>query len=289
MPLARTADLIERARHEGVGLGAFNVICLEHAEAIAEGSARAGRPVIMQVSENAARFRGSFGPITDACAALARAAETDVAVHLDHVQDTALLDDLDTGAVSSVMIDASTADYAVNVATTRGVVDWGHQRGLWVEAELGQVGGKGGAPALGAHQPGARTDPDDAARYVAATGVDGLAVAVGSVHAMTTRTAVLDLDLVAALRARVDVPLVLHGSSGVSAETLADAVASGIVKVNIGTALNMAFTAAVRSELTADPDQVDPRHYLAPAREAMAAVVADAAQLLFTTDSSPAR
>jgi fructose-bisphosphate aldolase class II len=149
------------------------------------------------------------------------------------------------------------------------VAERSHLAGLWVEAELGEVGGKAGA-----HAPGARTDPDEAALFVAETAVDALAVAVGSRHAMTSRGAVLDLDLLARLHAAVPVPLVLHGSSGVPEDALAAAVARGIVKVNVGTALNVAFTAAARDALAEEPDLTDPRRWLAPARDAVAAEVA---------------
>jgi fructose-bisphosphate aldolase class II len=141
-----------------------------------------------------------------------------------------------------------------------------------VEAELGYVGGKPDAP-RSAHAAGVRTDPDEAAAYVAATGVDALAVAVGSEHAMTTRTARLDVGLVRALRRRLTVPLVLHGSSGVPDDALRAAAAAGISKINVGTALNIAMTGAIRDYLAADPDKVDPRAYLAPARTAMTSTV----------------
>src|SRR4029077_8861923 len=116
----------------------------------------------------------------------------------------------------SVMVDASALDYASNVETTAPLSAELHAQGVWVEAALGEVGGKDGA-----HAPGVRTDPGAAARFVVATGVDALAVAVGSSHAMTARTAQLDHDLIAALRATVPVPLVLHGSSGVADDELA--------------------------------------------------------------------
>jgi fructose-bisphosphate aldolase class II len=170
--------------------------------------------------------------------------------------------------ISSAMFDASRLDYADNVAATAEAADWAHAKGLWLEAELGEVGGKDGA-----HAPGVRTDPTEAAAYVAATGVDALAVAVGSSHAMTDRTAALDFNLIGRLREAVPVPLVLHGSSGVPDEALAKAVKAGIVKINIGTILNVAFTDAVRTQLDAGP-VVDPRKYLAPAREAIARTVA---------------
>jgi fructose-bisphosphate aldolase class II len=137
---------------------------------------------------------------------------------------------------------------------------------------LGYVGGKPDQP-QGAHAAGVRTDPDEAREYVAATGVDALAVAVGSSHAMTERTATLDADLVAALHAAVPVPLVLHGSSGVPDEALRAAIRAGITKVNIGTALNVAMTGVVRAVLAGDAGLVDPRKYLAPARAEIAATV----------------
>ena len=158
-----------------------------------------------------------------------------------------------------------------NVARTREVARRAHEAGLWVEAELGYVGGKPDAP-LSAHAEGVRTDPDEAAAFVAQTGVDALAVAVGSKHAMHERTARLDLDLISDLRARLAVPLVLHGSSGVPDEELRAAVAAGMTKINIGTALNIAMTRSVRASLAVDDAVVDPRVYLAPARHEMSRV-----------------
>jgi fructose-bisphosphate aldolase class II len=281
MPLVPTASLVDRAQAAGDGLAAFNVICLEHIEAVIAGAEQAGRPVILQVSENALRFHnGALAPLAQACAAASRTASVEVAMHLDHVKDLSLLEQVMPWTFGSVMVDASTLSYEDNLALTRRTVAWAAQRGLWVEAELGQVGGKDGEPPLDAHAPGARTDPSEAEAFVAATGVDALAVAVGSSHAMTEQTAVLDLDLVARLRRAVPVPLVLHGSSGVPAATLSAAVAAGIVKVNIGTALNVAFTAAVRARLAEDVGLVDPRRYLAPARDAMAQVVTDAVRTM---------
>ena len=146
--------------------------------------------------------------------------------------------------------------------------EWGRSEGIWVEAELGEVGGKDGA-----HAPGVRTDPAEAATFVADTGVNSLAVAVGFSHAMTSQTAELDLALIVRLRDAVPIPLVLHGSSGVPDASIAAATRAGIWKVNIGTALNVAFTAGVRSRLE-EPAVVDPRKYLAPARDQVADTVA---------------
>jgi fructose-bisphosphate aldolase class II len=269
MTLARTADVVSAAATAREGVGAFNVITLEHAEAIALGVETAGRSGILQISENAVRFHGGqLDPIASAVVAVAEQARVPLAVHLDHVEDDSLLRQAAGLGISSVMYDASKRDYDANVMATRQAADWAHEQGLWIEAELGEIGGKDGA-----HAPGVRTDPDEAFEYVAATSVDGLAVAVGSSHAMVERTAELDLTLIRDLARKLPVPLVLHGSSGVADVHLSAAVSAGIVKVNIGTILNVAFTTAVRDRLAADPDLVDPRAYLRSAREAIATEV----------------
>jgi fructose-bisphosphate aldolase class II len=268
--LSPTAELIRSAAVAHVGVAAFNVVTLEHAEAIVAGAERARRPVILQISENTVAFHGGqLAPVAAAASALAVAADVPVALHLDHVTDAALMQLAPDCGFSSVMFDASALDYADNVAATAAAADFCHAHGLWLEGELGAVGGKGGA-----HAPGVRTDPGEAVAFAAATRVDLLAVAVGSSHAMTDRTARLDHDLIAALRDALGVPLVLHGSSGVPDGELARAVAGGLVKVNIGTALNAAYTGAVRGVLGADAAAVDPRRALSAARDAMADVVA---------------
>ncbi|GAB4077806.1 class II fructose-bisphosphate aldolase [Nostocoides australiense] len=276
MPLVPTAQVVAAAKEAGHGVAAFNVITLEHAEGIVAGAEQAGVGVILQISENAVKFHGGLlRPIAAGSLEIARAATVDVSVHLDHVEDEGLLHQTADAGLSSVMFDASHLEYEDNVAATRAAADWGHANGLFVEAELGKVGGKDGA-----HAPGVRTDPGEAAAYVEATGVDALAVAVGSSHAMVERTAALDLDLIREIAAAVPVPLVLHGSSGVADDNLRAAVEAGIVKVNIGTILNVAFTGAVREVLDSDPKIVDPRKYVRPGREQIAAVAARLAGLV---------
>ncbi|UQX88239.1 class II fructose-bisphosphate aldolase family protein [Jatrophihabitans telluris] len=274
MPLARTADLVAAAAQARVGVPAFNVITLEHAEAIVTGAERAGVAVILQISQNAVRFHGNrVLPIARGAAAVAESAAVEVSLHLDHVDDVELLHQAARAGFSSAMFDAGAQPYQHNLDATRRAADWAHAQGLYLEAELGYVGGKPDAPAS-AHAAGVRTDPLEARAFVAATGVDALAVAVGSSHAMTTRSASLDLELIAELADSLAVPLVLHGSSGVPDSEIRHAVEAGIAKVNIGTALNIAMTAAVRSALAGDAALVDPRKYLSPAREAIADTVA---------------
>ncbi|MFF4586219.1 ketose-bisphosphate aldolase [Streptomyces sp. NPDC001388] len=275
MPLTTTRALVTRARAARTAVAAFNIITLEHVEAVLTGAETAGAPVVLQVSENAVRFRrGRLLPLARAAVTAAERAAVPVALHLDHVQSDPLLRQAADAGFSSVMYDASRLPYTENLAATRAAVDWAHSQGLWIEGELGEIGGKG------AHAPGARTDPAEASAFVAGSGVDALAVAIGSVHAMTTRTAALDHRLLARLAAAVDVPLVLHGSSGVPDDQLTAAVTGGIAKVNVGTALNLAMTEAVRGFLDAHPTVVDPRRYLSAGREAMAGTVERTLRLL---------
>lgn len=267
--------LLAKASADGVGVAACNVVLLEHAEAIVAGAEDAGLPVILQISENCVRYHGSLAPITLASLAIARAATVPVLVHLDHVESAELVrEGVDLG-VDSVMFDASTLPYKENVRATKDIVDLCHARGVAVEAELGEVGGKDGV-----HAPGARTVPVEAAAFVAATGVDALAVAVGTSHAMTSREAAVDHALIAQLRDTVSVPLVLHGSSGLPDDELRAAVRSGMTKINLSTHLNGLFTREVRTVLDDQPTLVDPRRYIRAGRSAVALETARILRLL---------
>lgn len=277
MALIPTRELMEAAARRGAGLGAFNVIHLETAEALVAGAELAGLPVILQISQNCAKYHGGLEPIAVGTRAVARLAQVPVALHLDHAEDEELaLNAVDLG-FGSVMYDGAHLDYAENVRATARVTRYAHARGVYVEAELGKVGGKDGA-----HAPGIRTDPREAATFVKETGVDALAVAVGSSHKMTDRSASLDLRLIARLRQALDVPLVLHGSSGVPDDGLVAAVAAGMTKINISTHLNGFFTRAVRAYLRDHPADVDSRKYVSAGRDAL---IPETARLLTLFDS----
>ena len=270
MTLVSTGELVSAARARNTAALAFNVVTLEHAEAIALAAESSGRGAVLQISQNAVRYHGgAVHPLAAACASIAEASPVPLALHLDHVDDPELLRAAASAGFSSVMFDAASLPYDANVAETARAAEWAHGAGLWIEAELGYVGGKPTQPAS-AHAPGVRTDPGEAAHFVAATGVDALAVAVGSTHAMTERTARVDAGLVARLAAAVPVPLVLHGASGVPDDELRAAARAGIAKINVGTALNIAYTAAVRAGVCGT-SAVDPRPYLSAARDEMTA------------------
>lgn len=254
---------------DGTGLGAFNVIHLENARTFTRAAEQVERPVVLQISQNAVKYHdGLLEPIALGTLAVAKAAGVPVIVHLDHAEDEELCRRAIDSGFTSVMYDGSHLPDDANREATARIVEYAHAAGVSVEAELGEVGGKNGV-----HDPSARTDPGDAAQFVADTGVDLLAVAVGSSHAMTTRGAELDFDLITALRDAVPVPLVLHGSSGVSDDGMQAAIRAGMTKINVSTHLNKVFTGTVRDYLAEHPDVVDSRRWFAPAAAAQEAEV----------------
>jgi fructose-bisphosphate aldolase class II len=277
MTLVSARELVRAAASAATGIGAFNVIHLETAEALVQASERAQLPVILQISQNCADYHGGLEPIGWASLAVARRATMPVAVHLDHAERPELVDEAIELGFGAVMFDGGRLDYEQNVELTAEVAARARAAGVFVEAELGEVGGKDGA-----HAAGVRTDPDEARACVEATGVDALGVAVGSSHAMLDRSASLDIDLIARLKAALrgvgrsggDVPLVLHGSSGVADEVIVQAVRAGMTKINVSTHVNGFFTRAIREKLTSNETLVDSRKYIAPAREALAAEAA---------------
>lgn len=272
MTLVTTQAILAEAETRGAAAAALNVVHLETAEALAQAAEQAGLPVILQISQNCADYHGGLAPIGLATLEIARRSSASIAVHLDHAERVELVDEAVELGFSSVMYDGGKLPYDENVAITAEIAARCHAAGVFVEAELGEVGGKDGA-----HAPGVRTDPGEARAFVEATNVDALAVAVGSSHAMQERTASLDLELIERLRAAVPVPLVLHGSSGVPDEVITRAIVAGMRKINVSTHLVGYFTRAVRDTLAAQPSVVDSRKYLGAGR---AAVVPEAARLI---------
>ena len=259
--LADTAVLARDCAARKVGLAAFNVVLLDHAEAFVDAAENTGLPLVLQLSQNAVKYHGGrLRPLGRALIELAAASTVPVSVHLDHAESTDLCREAVELGFTSIMYDGSKLPDAQNRETTAEITAFAHEHGVSVEAELGEVGGKNGV-----HDPSARTNPEDAAQFVADTGVDLLAVAVGSSHAMATGEAVLDNQLIAAIHELVPVPLVLHGSSGVPDEGMVAAIQAGMTKINVSTHLNVVFTQGVRQILDENPKIVDPRKYVGPA------------------------
>jgi fructose-bisphosphate aldolase, class II len=265
------ADKVSRSS----AIGAFNVILLEHAEALVMGAEKSQLPLILQISENCVKYHGALKPISVATIAIAEASALPVSVHLDHAESEELVKAaLDIG-YDSVMFDGSKLTFKENVLASQRMRTLCDSYGATLEVEIGEVGGKDGV-----HAPGIRTKPNEAKAFAEETGADLIAVAVGSSHAMSTRDASVDFKLIQDIAAEVDIPLVLHGSSGVSDLDLQEAVRAGMRKINIATHLNGIFTNRVRAELDKNPALTDPRKYIGLSRDDVSDEVARLLKLL---------
>lgn len=267
MPLVTSREILQRALAEHFAVGAFNANNMEQVQAIVEVAQEERAPVILQVSQGAIRYAGlafAAGMVKTAAGMV----DVPVVLHLDHGTD------FDQNVLclregfTSLMFDGSKLPFEENVAITRRICEIAHIAGIPVEAELGKVLQATDGVGVEAVEA-AMTDPDQALEFIQCTGADSLAVAVGSVHGMTGREATLDVDRIERIRRKVNVPLVLHGSSGVKHDSVVAAIEHGICKVNVATYLNQAFVEALKESLAAKPGEVDPRKHLAPAREAV--------------------
>lgn len=276
MTLRNVLPWIQSAYQEGYAIAAFNANTLEQMQAIVLAAQAENAPVIIQVSHRALQYVGSGSEILGLqyMAAIGKVAansvEVPVSLHLDHANENEVLQAIALG-FTSVMFDGDELPFAENVATTKRLCEIAHSRGICMEAEIGEVPKPDGAD-LNPDDIDL-TSPDEAEQFVNATGIDILAIALGSVHGLKDKSVSLDLELLQAIRDRVDTPLVLHGSSGVNNEDIAQGIKLGLAKVNIATQLSKAFTGAVREVLAADEDLVDPRKYLGPGRDAQIEVV----------------
>lgn len=264
MTLRSPGQILETQR----AVMAVNVVSIEHAEAFIAASEETALGLVMQLSENAVTHHGSLAPIGKAMLELANSASTPIAVHIDHATQRSLVSEAISLGFNSVMFDGSKLDIDENIKQTVEVVSEARAKNVWVEAEIGEIGGKDGV-----HAPGVRTSVEDAVYFFEACGVDGLAIAVGSSHAMSEKTATLDIERISDISKAVSAPLVLHGSSGVSKDQLVHAIDAGIRKINLSTELNKAFTDSIRDTLASDEGLVDPRKYFKSAREAVKILV----------------
>lgn len=269
--LATGTGVLRRGR----AVAAITTYTLESTVAIVRAAERLGQPVLLSAGVSS---YGAVGrePLAAAALAAAHAASVPVGVHLDHCRDPDEIDACLELGYSSVMIDGSHLDFEANVALTQRVVERAHARGAWVEAELGALGGD--EDASGEAEPGAMTDPAQAAEFARRTGVDALAVAVGNVHGFTPVPVRLDLGQLRAIAAVCAAPLVLHGASGLPREDLLGAVAAGVVKVNVNAELRRAHLAALAAGMADAGDDV--RALQALAIDAMADVAAEKIDLL---------
>jgi len=273
--LARGPAMLHEARAAGRAVPAFTTYTLESTRAIGAAAERTRLPVI--IAAGSSSFRGvGREPLAAAALAAARAATVPVGVHLDHSTDPEEISACVALGYSSVMFDGSRLPFEENAAVTRAIVEQAHRAGAWVEAELAGVAGHEDTSSDAV--AGELTDPAQAAEFVQRTGVDALAAAVGTVHGFTATPVHIDFARLRAIAAAVDVPLVLHGASGLDAAELRAAVAAGIAKVNINAELRRGYLGALRGALNGGGDDVPRLQDTAVA--AMAEIAAEKLTLL---------
>ena len=256
MPLVTTKEMLLNAQKGNYAVGAFNVENMEMVMAVMEAAEELKSPVIMQTTPSTVKYAGLDFFLANVKAAAERAS-VPVAMHLDHGSSFELAMQAYRTGYTSIMIDGSHESFEGNIAVSKAVADACAPSGIPVEAELGKVGGKEDDLDGGDDNP--YTDPNQAVEFVKRTGVNSLAVAIGTAHGVYKGEPKLDLDRLSEIRKVVDIPLVLHGASGLSDEDVKDCVKRGICKVNFATELRAAYTGAVKKLLAEKPETFDPK------------------------------
>lgn len=263
-------EVLSEAEKLGSTVGAFNAHNLEMIPAMISAARDAGSPIIIQTSVGTARYIGMENLVA-LCKGIGEREPVDVVLHLDHSTNLADIRDAIDAGYSSVMFDGSSLPYSENVLKTRRVVEFAHGRGVSVEGEIGTIGGtEEGVSVL----EGALTKPEEARGFAEATGVDALAVSIGTHHGSYLGTTAIDLDLVARIHAEVDVPLVVHGGTGVDEADYAQLRESGVRKFNIGTELIVGWTRSAKETFGATELNASLRNNIVPANTAVAEIVA---------------
>ena len=264
MPLVTSKEVLTKAQREGYAVGAFNANNLEYVQAIIDAAEEEKAPVILQASQGAINYAG-LDMIVAMVRTAAEKATVPVVLHLDHgtsyEQNVRCL----RAGFTSLMFDGSKLPSEENAAITKRIVEMAHVVGVPVEAELGQVPTAGNI--TWEDVEALMTDPEEAKRFVEETGVDFLAVAVGSVHKMTAQAAKIDVERTKKIAELTGVPLVLHGASGVTDDGYKEGIKAGICKINIATELNKAFTKGMHDALAKKPDEIDPRRIVGVGRQ----------------------
>ena len=257
MPLVTSKEMLLDAQRGGYAVGAFNVENMEMVKAVIAAAEELQAPVMLQTTPSTIKY-GTVETYAAIVAADAKKASVPVCLHLDHGSSYELAVQCMENGYTSVMIDGSKENLEGNIAVSAKVVEAAKLKGIPVEAELGKVGGK--EDDLEA-EADTNTDPQEAKEFVERTGVTSLAVAIGTAHGFYVGTPVLDKERLSEIREVVDIPLVLHGASGLSDEDVMDCVKRGICKVNFATELRAAYSKAVKELLAEKPDTIDPKAY----------------------------
>lgn len=295
MPLVTTKEIFEKSMKEGFAIGAFNINNMEIIQGIVDAAQKQNSPVILQASSGAIKY-ARIKYLMKMVEAAVEETNIPIAIHLDHGPDFETCKMCIDNGFTSVMIDGSKYSFEENVALTKKVVDYAHERGVVVEAELGQLAGIEDDVNV-SEEDAKYTDPDQAKEFVERTGCDSLAIAIGTSHGAYKfkGEARLRMDILKQVKEKIpNTPIVLHGAStvipelvetcnsyggdipgakGVPDEILHEASLSGVSKINVDTDLRLAFTGEIRKSLAENPSAFDPRKYLTPAREKITEVV----------------
>ncbi|MBU9724349.1 MULTISPECIES: class II fructose-1,6-bisphosphate aldolase [Bacillaceae] len=268
MPLVSMKEMLEKAKSEGYAVGQFNINNLEYTQAILQAAQEENSPVILGVSEGAARYMGGFFTIVQIVEGLMADYETTVpvAIHLDHGSSFEKCVEAMYAGFTSVMIDGSHHPLEENIAITKQVVDVAHTIGVSVEAELGRIGGQEDDLVVDDAEA-AYAIPSECDQLVRETGVDCFAPALGSVHGPYKGEPNLGFDRMEEVMNLTGVPLVLHGGTGIPLKDIQKAISLGTAKINVNTENQITSTKTVREVLDANPDMIDPRKFLGPARD----------------------
>ena len=264
--------MLNKAQREGYAVPAFNIHNLETLQVVVETAAELKSPVILAGTPSTVNYAGGEFIVSMADAAAGKY-DIPIAIHLDHYEEVNEIEEFIKLGFRSAMIDASHKSYEDNIATVKEVVEFAHKYDTTVEAELGRLGGQ--EDDLVVDEKDAKyTNPEQAKDFVEKTGIDSLAVAIGTAHGLYKGEAKLDFDRLKEIRDMVDVPLVLHGASDIPDELVKKAISLGICKVNVATDLKIPFSDAVKKYFIENPTANDPRKYMQPGKDAMKKIVA---------------
>ncbi|HZG57796.1 class II fructose-1,6-bisphosphate aldolase [Paenibacillus sp.] len=277
MTLVSSTAMLQAARAGGYAVCAFNVHTLEMLQAAVEAAAEADAPLILQSTVGTVKHLGADYIAAAAKTAAART-RIPIALHLDHCTEFDVIVQCIRAGYTSVMIDASHDPFEENVRQTRRVVELAAAVGVNVEAELGRVGGVEDDLVV-ADADALLADPDECAAFVEATGVPTLAPAIGTAHGIYKGEPNIDFARIERIAAKVDVPLVLHGGSGIPEAQVRRAVSLGMAKMNVATELRIVFSDAIKAVFAANPDENDPRKYMIPAKKALKAAALEKIRL----------
>lgn len=271
MNIISTKQMLLKAKREGYAVPAFNIHNLETMQVVVEAAAEMQSPVILAGTTGTYSYGGLLNIIAIA-EQLAKEHGIPLALHLDHHEDINDIQMKVESGIRSAMIDGSHLTYEENIALVKEVTDFCHRYDVSVEAELGRLGGQEDNIVVD-EKDALYTNPQQAVDFVERTGIDSLAVAIGTAHGMYAKEPKLDFERLEEINKVISIPLVLHGASGLSDEDIQRTIRSGICKVNVATELKNAFSDALKDYFIKHPDASDPRKYMPPAKEAMKEVV----------------